>query len=61
MKEALMAWTVCIHRCGDGMLYTGCTNDIPGWQVSLQKLSVWAERLELPAMSAETRKEKSDP
>lgn len=24
-----MAWTVYILRCGDGSLYTGCTNDLP--------------------------------
>lgn len=24
-----MAWTVYILRCGDGTLYTGCTNDLP--------------------------------
>jgi len=23
-----MAWTVYILRCGDGTLYTGCTNDL---------------------------------
>lgn len=22
-------WTVYILRCGDGTLYTGCTNDLP--------------------------------
>ena len=24
-----MGWTVYILRCGDGTLYTGCTNDLP--------------------------------
>ena len=24
-----MAWTVYMLRCGDGTLYTGCTNDLP--------------------------------
>ena len=24
-----MSWTVYILRCGDGSLYTGCTNDLP--------------------------------
>lgn len=24
-----MAWTVYMLRCGDGSLYTGCTNDLP--------------------------------
>lgn len=24
-----MPWTVYILRCGDGTLYTGCTNDLP--------------------------------
>lgn len=24
-----MGWTVYILRCGDGSLYTGCTNDLP--------------------------------
>lgn len=24
-----MSWTVYILRCGDGTLYTGCTNDLP--------------------------------
>lgn len=24
-----MAWVVYILRCGDGTLYTGCTNDLP--------------------------------
>ncbi|WP_295747521.1 GIY-YIG nuclease family protein [uncultured Oscillibacter sp.] len=24
-----MAWTVYILRCGDGSLYTGCTNNLP--------------------------------
>lgn len=24
-----MTWTVYILRCGDGTLYTGCTNDLP--------------------------------
>lgn len=24
-----MEWTVYILRCGDGTLYTGCTNDLP--------------------------------
>lgn len=24
-----MEWTVYILRCGDGSLYTGCTNDLP--------------------------------
>lgn len=24
-----MDWTVYILRCGDGTLYTGCTNDLP--------------------------------
>ena len=24
-----MAWYIYILRCGDGTLYTGCTNDIP--------------------------------
>lgn len=24
-----MNWTVYILRCGDGSLYTGCTNDLP--------------------------------
>lgn len=24
-----VAWTVYILRCGDGTLYTGCTNDLP--------------------------------
>ena len=24
-----MPWTVYILRCGDGSLYTGCTNDLP--------------------------------
>jgi predicted GIY-YIG superfamily endonuclease len=26
---AAVAWTVYILRCGDGTLYTGCTNDLP--------------------------------
>ena len=24
-----MGWVVYILRCGDGTLYTGCTNDLP--------------------------------
>lgn len=24
-----LTWTVYILRCGDGSLYTGCTNDLP--------------------------------
>lgn len=24
-----MSWTVYILRCGDGTLYTGCTNNLP--------------------------------
>ena len=24
-----MAWVVYMLRCGDGSLYTGCTNDLP--------------------------------
>ena len=24
-----MGWTVYMLRCGDGTLYTGCTNDLP--------------------------------
>ncbi len=24
-----MEWTVYMLRCGDGSLYTGCTNDLP--------------------------------
>lgn len=26
---AAVAWTVYMLRCGDGSLYTGCTNDLP--------------------------------
>lgn len=28
-RGADMPWTVYILRCGDGTLYTGCTNDLP--------------------------------
>lgn len=26
----VLAWVVYMLRCGDGSLYTGCTNDLPG-------------------------------
>lgn len=28
-NEASATWTVYMLRCGDGSLYTGCTNDLP--------------------------------
>ena len=63
-----MAWTVYILRCGDGTLYTGCTNDLPrrleahqsgkGAKYTRSRLPVaLAYREEAPDKSAALRRE----
>lgn len=63
-----MPWTVYILRCGDGTLYTGCTNNLPrrleahqsgrGAKYTRSRLPVaLAYREEVPDKSAALRRE----
>ena len=63
-----MGWTVYMLRCGDGTLYTGCTNDLPrrleahrrgrGAKYTRSRLPVaLAYREEAPDRSAALRRE----
>ena len=63
-----MGWTVYILRCGDGTLYTGCTNDLSrrlnahqsgrGAKYTRSRLPVvLAYREEVPDRSAALRRE----